>query len=166
MVLSEEKRRWLSDIYERHWPAIRHYCFTYMKNDADADDIVQETFCRLATQPIDFIHDKQVRAWLYTTAGNLCKDRLRHWGRKTAPLDDDSSLRSNETLDIETKLDLYDATMKLPVKYREVIFLYYYGFFSQREIAAQLALPESTVHTRLRRAKQMLEKLIGEGLYD
>ena len=166
MILSEEKRRWLTDIYERYWSSIWHYCFTYMKNDADSDDIVQEAFCRLAMQQIDFIHEKQVRAWLFTTAGNLCKDRLRHWSNKVEPLVNDCISESNGAPDIETKMDLYDATMELPTKYREVVFLYYYGSFSQKEIAGQLSIPESTVHTRLRRAKSMLAKLIGEGLYD
>ena len=116
MILSEEKRRWLTDIYERYWPSIRHYCFTYMKNEADSDDMVQETFCRLATQQINFINDKHVRAWLFTTAGNLCKDRLRHWSNKVEPLDNNYALESKSAPDIETKLDLYDATMKLPLK--------------------------------------------------
>ena len=51
---------------------------------------------------------------------------------------------------------LYEAVMGLDVKYRVPFVLYYIEGFRTREIASMLKLPEGTVKTRLRRAREIL----------
>ena len=50
----------------------------------------------------------------------------------------------------------------LEAKYRVVIYLYYYEGYDIREIAGLLQLPQGTVGTRLRRARQQLKKYLSE----
>lgn len=60
--------------------------------------------------------------------------------------------------------------LELPIKYREVVLLYYYQEFTTKEISRLLSCSENTVKTRLRRAKVLLKDKIDsqewEGLLD
>ncbi|HOO13251.1 MAG TPA: sigma-70 family RNA polymerase sigma factor, partial [Bacillota bacterium] len=59
--------------------------------------------------------------------------------------------------------ELFSKVMDLPTKYRMVVVLYYFEGMTTVEIAAVLSLKESTVRTRLCRAREMLKKtLAGE----
>ena len=53
--------------------------------------------------------------------------------------------------------ELVSEIMKLPLKYKEVVLLYYYEGYSIKEIAAILRLPVATVGTRLSRARKLLK---------
>ena len=56
--------------------------------------------------------------------------------------------------------------LQLDPKYRDVICLYYYEGYSQREIASILRIPENTVKTRMARAKKQLRDVLGGTEYD
>lgn len=58
--------------------------------------------------------------------------------------------------------DLYDAVRELPVKYRQVVHLYYFEDYSVKEIAGLLSLSETAVQTRLLRARQKLREKLEE----
>lgn len=58
----------------------------------------------------------------------------------------------------ENSSELYEAVMGLEQKYRLPVVLYYIEGFRTAEIAAMLRLPEGTVKTRLRRAREILRK--------
>ena len=62
----------------------------------------------------------------------------------------------------EEHTGLRDAVLALPGKYREVIVLYYDQEMTMKEISDALALPVHTVSTRLRRARALLKKTLGE----
>ncbi len=62
----------------------------------------------------------------------------------------------------ETDDELISAIMELPIKYREVIYLYYYEELPIKEIAVLTEVGDSTVKTRLRRAKELLKERLEE----
>lgn len=67
-----------------------------------------------------------------------------------------------ESLD-DTSAELLETVLKLPEKYRNVIYLYYYEEYSAVEIAKILGKKENTIYTWLSRAKEILrDKLGGE----
>lgn len=61
---------------------------------------------------------------------------------------------------------LFDLVMALPVKYREVIYFYYFEDYSIQEIASLLSLNNNTVKTRLRKARSLLQKALGGNPFD
>ena len=61
---------------------------------------------------------------------------------------------------------LFFAVMGLPKKYRVVIHLFYYEDYSTAEIAKMLGMNESTVRTRLRRARLKLKEVLKDGWED
>ena len=70
----------LTEIYRRQVDAVYRVCYAFMKNPADTEDLVQETFLKLLTSGRRFDSQDHERAWLIVTASNACKDALKHAG--------------------------------------------------------------------------------------
>ena len=141
--------------YTQYVSMVYRICFTYTKNKADTEDIVQETFIRLMNCGKEFESDEHIKSWLIVTSGNLCKNLLRHWWRRNKNIDD-----ANRSVQIETD-DTINAILDLPDKYKTVIYMYYYEGYSSAEIAKQLGKTDSAVRTRLKRGRQLLKNVIG-----
>lgn len=92
----------------------------------------------------------------------MCKDYLKSaWYRKNVELDENLSYLPKEQNELLTEV------LKLPEKYKTVIYLYYYEEYSIKEISKILKSNESTIGTRLSRGKAILEnKLKGEWNYE
>ncbi|CJO25063.1 DNA-directed RNA polymerase specialized sigma subunit [Streptococcus pneumoniae] len=58
--------------------------------------------------------------------------------------------------------ELASAVMNLPIKYREVIYLFYYEELSIKEIATVIDVKENTIKTRLKKAKELLKEGLEE----
>lgn len=145
----------ITEIYYRHVDTVYRICFSYMKNVADTEDMVQETFLKLMTHNRQFQSDSHEKAWLIVTAANTCKDELRRWKRRLEHLGP-QSVSCNTTY--EPYDNMLDAILALPAKYKDVVYLHYYEGYHTAEIAQLLHRPESTVRNQLSRARTMLKK--------
>lgn len=126
-------------------------------NRADAEEIAQECFVRLMESDPELDSPEHETAWLVRVAVNLCKNRLKSgWYRKTVPLTGQHPAQD------ENELSLMETVARLPAKDRAVIHLYYYEGYRTGEIARILCQKESTVRSRLARARQKLRELIEE----
>ena len=145
--------------YTRHSKLVYRTCFSYMKNTADAEDCTEDVFVKVLTGQYSFEDENHEKAWLTVTAMNLCKDKLRHWThRQVVSLDDCAELVGDGAPHIDETLD---AVLKLPPKYKDVIYLHYYMGYKTDRIAEMLEKPPSTVRNHLREARELLRKLLG-----
>jgi len=151
--------REIAEIYQRHVQAVYRLCFAYMKNPADAEDAVSDTFYRMIQSSPAFESEKHEEAWLIRTAGNLCKNKLRHWWRRNENLEDYAHLCESPAEPDST----LEAVMALPDKYKAVVYLYYYEGYTGAEIAAILRKPQSTVRNHLHEARTILKRKLGGG---
>jgi len=69
----------IAAIYTRHVKTIYRVCYTYMKNPADTEDAVSETFIKMIKSAPAFESEEHEKAWLIRTAVNVCKDVLKVW---------------------------------------------------------------------------------------
>lgn len=141
--------------------------YSYVKNAEEAKDIVQNAFVAAFQHLPGFRGDSSVKTWLYRVTINKCKDHLKsslfkrvvlfgstpETNKKEAPIDENY-------LDKEASNTIKKAVFTLKLKYREVILMRYYQDLSIKEISLILNLPEATVHTRLRRAKEQLAPIL------
>ena len=135
--------------------------YTLLGSREDAEDAVQEAFLKLLAKNLSFRDSEHAKAWLLRVTINISKNMLRyrnaHYGGElfeNIPSDSVWKNRDDSVL---------SAVMKLPVKYRSVVFLFYYEEYNTAEIAAILHCSVSTVTTRLSRARGLLKtKLEGE----
>ena len=140
---------------------ILRLAYSYLHNISDAEEILQDTLIQyLKSEPV-FENEAHEKAWLFRVAGNLSKNRISY--NKVRSADE-----LNEALVAEQREDLsfvWEAVKALPVKYREVIHLFYYEGLSTGQIAAVLKQNESTVRSRLMRGREKLKSILKEG-YD
>ncbi len=130
------------------------------RNNADTEDVVQNTFLKLLERKEGFPEDAQAKYWLIRVAVNECKSLWRTpWRQRVTSTEE---LFCELFFETPEESDLYDAVSDLPVKYRQVVHLYYFEDYSVKEIAGILKLSETAVQTRLLRARQKLKEKLKE----
>jgi RNA polymerase sigma-70 factor (ECF subfamily) len=135
-----------------------------MRNEHDAQDMVQEAYLR-ALRFFGGFHGTDARAWLLTIVRNTCYTWLK---RKQAPefscdFEEAVMTKESDELDPESSHELKvqaelinEAIEKLPVEFREVVILRELEELSYKEIAAITGIPIGTVMSRLSRARKRL----------
>lgn len=71
----------LVELMERHREPIFRFCFRFVPNETDAADLAEETFVRVFQNASKFRPRAKVVTWIFSIAGNLCRDFLRR-GKK------------------------------------------------------------------------------------
>lgn len=148
-------------ILNTYGDSILRYAYSYLHNMSDAEDILQDTLIQyLKTDPV-FENAAHEKAWLLRVAANLSKNRLDYNSiRKTDELNEELAADERDDLSF-----VWEAVKSLPVKYREVIHLFYHEGCSVREISNILKRPEATVRSDLHRGRERLREILREG-YD
>lgn len=140
-------------LYHQHFATVYSICFLYMKNEADACDMVQETFLRLLQSRFTYHNEEKAKAWLIVTASNCCKSQLKKsWRKKQVAYDaaiHDTCREDSDNLLLQMVEDLEE-------KYRLPLYLYYFEGYHSAEIAGMLHINASTVRSRLAKARELL----------
>ena len=135
----------------------------YIKNTTVAEDIFQEVFLKVTKKLHLFNNNSSERTWIIRITINTCKDYLKSaWKTKVIPSEniiDISETKNPDTQVINTEKSdtIFYEILNLPLIYKDVIILYYYKSFSTLEIAKILNIPEATIRTRLKRAREILK---------
>lgn len=147
-------------IAETYIDTVYRVALSNCKNSADAQDAVQNTFVKLLKSDIDFKNDEHIKRWLIKVTVNECRSMWRSFWRRN--VDYIEEIVKEPEFDTEEKSELYYAVMELPQKYRSVVHLYYYEDYSVKEISEILDIKETTIQTRLMRARKMLKQQLWE----
>ena len=121
-------------------------------SEADCADAAQNALLRAWEKQHTLRDTAYFKTWLTRILINECRVMLRQRAR-FVPLEEEAA---EGEIAPERDSGLYEAVMGLDVKYRVPFVLYYIEDFRTREIASMLKLPEGTVKTRLRRAREIL----------
>ena len=78
--------------YDEHAPMLYRIAFTYLKNQYDSEDALQECFLRYLRSSPSFSDPQHEKAWLIVTVGNICRDMLRSRSRRHESLEDHGEL--------------------------------------------------------------------------
>ena len=149
----------------RYSGMILRLCFTYSLGRADAQDICQNVFLKLLQSDRRFDSEGETRAFIIRITINECKDVLKSgWRRRSVPLDE---LIEREVPFLpEENTGVLAAVQRLPVKFREAVYLYYYEGYNAEEIAAMVGAKPAAVRQRLARAREKLRKELEDSGYE
>ncbi|WP_169891100.1 sigma-70 family RNA polymerase sigma factor [Litchfieldia alkalitelluris] len=161
----EKKRELVEGLIDQYGKALINFAYTYVKDWSLAEDIVQEVFISVYKAD-QYVNITAYKAWLFTITANKSKDLLR---RKYFKTDLFVGIRNyfwkaiTHTPEMEVMADAENRLVStqvfdLPIKYREVIILYYYEDLSTSEISDLLRLNPSTVKSRLQRGRHLLKR--------
>jgi RNA polymerase sigma factor (sigma-70 family) len=152
-------------LFARHVDRISRFFFS--KVSTGVDDLVQRTFLALLERSRDLPAGVPVRAYLFGIARNLLLHRFRdeyrdgrHFDELTTSV---AALGATPSVLIDKRQQLqllYAALQGLPLDLQITLELFYWEELPAGEIGSVLGVPEGTVRSRLRRARQLL----GEGL--
>lgn len=154
------------DVFVRkYYKDILQYCSCHCFDASYAEDLTQETFLRFFAKLSDYRSMGKTRNYLYTIAGNLCRDYYKKV--KVNSLQEQSeevqnNLQPSETETIVNKLTIEDALHSLPEELQDVVVLYYFQELKLAEISKVLQISLPLVKYRIRQAKIRLEKLLRE----
>ncbi|MDR7237535.1 sigma-70 family RNA polymerase sigma factor [Neobacillus drentensis] len=167
---TEDKEVIIDEMMNRYGQEVLRLVFSYVNNRTIAEDLTQDIFVKCYKGLHTYSGKSKLRTWLWRIAINHCKDFLKSWYTKNVVITEDEPLNNTTKKDmveqtvIQRQEDdqLISAIMMLPIKYREVIYLYYYEELPIKEIAVLTEVGDSTVKTRLRRAKELLKERLEE----
>ena len=167
--LVQNSERSKSFIYKQYYGYLMSVAFRYVKDEMEAEDIVNESFLKIFNKISSFecledpiILEKSFKGWIARVTVNTSIDKLRS-KKATLHLDDvsDHELISH-AVPIASTLEEKDILSLLyglsPIQ-RTIFNLYEIEGFSHEEIGKELDIPESTSRTYLTRAKARLRKL-------
>ncbi len=157
-LVARGDERALGALVERHAGRMHAHLVRMTGSGEDAEDLLQETWLRVARAARSFEPGRAVRPWLLGIASNLARDlhRRRAVRRRFASEAHDES-EPAPARPLET-LALRDRVGRLPDRLREVLWLRYHEDLSEAEMAEALGIPRGTVKSRLHGAIRELKR--------
>ncbi|MEK4921232.1 sigma-70 family RNA polymerase sigma factor [Cytobacillus sp. FSL R5-0569] len=159
---------WFEKVMDNYGEALTKLAFNYLKDWNLAEDVIQDVLiiCYKHFDTLEEIHS--LKAWLYRVTINKSKDILKHSNRFRM-IFNSSILELKQSIERPPEIQMIQnnerfflsaSVLSLPIKYREVIILYYYDGLSIVEISHILNVNENTLKTRLKRARGKLRVLM------
>ena len=127
-------------------------CLTMLGSAADAEDAVADTFLKYIDGGRTFADEEHKKAWLLRVAVNRCHD-IRRFSSRCAVIGEEELSRCCAP---ETDTEVIEAVMRLPEKYKSVIYLFYIAGYKTQEIASILSVSPSAVRKRLQYGRERL----------
>jgi RNA polymerase sigma-70 factor (ECF subfamily) len=145
-------------LYDANAPAIHRYLLAVSGRRDVADDLLQETFCRLLLHPktIARLDALELRRYLFRIATNLLRDRWR--SGDTTPFNDPPEPTTHPTLD--NTLDIRAMLHALKPRERELLWLAYVEGMDHSEISSATGLNRLSVRTLLFRARNKAKQFL------
>ncbi|MCC5919572.1 MAG: sigma-70 family RNA polymerase sigma factor [Cyclobacteriaceae bacterium] len=139
----------------------------YLKNEADAQDALSESYRKIFDKLSQFAGDGSFEGWMKRIVVNECLMFIRSHKNleKVSSFDDEGvaepGLMSTNMLEMEAD-DIHRLICDLPLGYRTVLNLYAVEGYGHKEIAEQLGISEGTSKSQLSKARKMLQQLIDQ----
>lgn len=128
--------------------------YSLLPNPYDQEDAVQECLEKALQKYHTLREDAYFKTWLIRILINACHD-IRKKKMREFPHDEIAIIQP-----AESKGEVFESIMSLSEKHRLPLILHYYEGYTTREIAVILRIPEGTIKSRLKRARELLENLL------
>jgi RNA polymerase sigma-70 factor, ECF subfamily len=162
------RSRGFEEIVLPHLDAAYSYARWLAKNDAEAEDVVQDA-CVRAMRFLPSLRDGDARPWLFAIVRNAWYSRVarRAGSAERSPFETPRHDPPDSALDPEARLLQQDAVGRvrealehLPPDFREILVLREFEEMSYKEMASVVGVPIGTVMSRLARARDRLAALL------
>lgn len=155
-------QRAMTKLLEKHYERLYLLAYSYMKNEADSLDVVQEASFRAFQKISSLKQDEYFLTWMHRIVINECNRLLAKKQKEQAQQTSDVKLNdlSDQKDFINQRIassELLTYIQQLDEKYEEVLLLFYYNDLSIKEISQFLNKSENTIKTRLSRGRSALK---------
>ncbi len=149
-----KKRQLFEEYITKNIDSAYRFAYTYVKNTADAEDIVNESVAKAISSLNSLRNTKYIKTWFYKIISNSAINFL-HYKKRYVYIEDSISKMSCE--DDYSDISFNSIINILDIKYREIIVLRFLEDMPIKEIADILGINENTVKTRLYRGLKILK---------
>lgn len=172
-LIGEQRQDALAEAYRRHASAVLSLALRLTRNQALAEEVVQEVFVRLWQRPSAFDPERgTLRTFLLAHTHGRSVDLIRSESSRRSREDNESRLVAEagpsleeEVVEMRMAEQVRKALAELHPSERRAIELAYFGGHSYREVAELLAEPEGTVKSRIRSGlKRLKGSLTADGV--
>jgi len=150
--------------YQQFAPRMYGICLRFAKNNAEADDILQEGFIRIFNHIKDFRGEGSIDGWvrrtIVNTSINFYKKRIKQGISTELETIKEKIESDNLIIDTLAAEELLEIIRELPDGYRTVFNLNVIEGYSHKEIGEMLSISENTSKSQLSRARATLQKRI------
>ena len=164
-LLHNADRQAFAELYEHHKAAVYRYCLRMLSDTNTAEDATQETFLKMFSSIDSLQKTESFLPWLFGIARNEVMMHIRRNRRNGVQSDEDVWDKQTPyelTVAAETKEIVQRLLQKLKNEYREVILLREYEQLSYTQIAEITRSTESSVKSRLFKARKALTSRLKE----
>lgn len=133
---------------------------SFTQNTDCSEDLLQNVFLKLWQHSKPFENKEHTDKWLTAVCVNECRNFIKSPFRKHYA--DLNEFTETKIFDSTEYYDIFNTVMSLPEKERTVVHLFYYEDLPVKEIAKLLKQSESSVKTRLCRARKKLKEKLGD----
>lgn len=167
-LLRSADRRAFSEIYDRYWAVLYLHAKRMLRDDDEAQDIVQELFTHLWKKSAEIDFTIKLSSYLYKAVRNRIFNHLEHrkvvhdYQQSLIEFMDSSAAAADELVrERELALIIEQEIQALPPKMREVFELSRKQHLSYKEIGAQLGISEHTVKRQVSNSLSILRTKLG-----
>lgn len=154
------------ELITRFEAKLKRYARKFLNTRHEIDDLVQDVFIKSYTNIQSFDTSQRFSPWIYRIAHNTFVNELKRKQRGSFILFDADTIlpqlpakemADDSALEVELREDIDSLLIEIPVKYREILVLYYFQELSYREIGEVLQIPTTTVGVRMNRGRTKLK---------
>lgn len=158
---NKTKNQYLETMIQKYADMVYRLALTRTKHVENSEDVFQEVFYRLSRKMPKFENQEHEKAWLIRVTIN-CSNTLL----SSEFLKRNVELKEEIKFETEERSNIYYAVLRLPKKYRTIIYLYYYEGYKISEISKILGINENTIKSHLARGRERLKVYIQGGIED
>ncbi|MEM6317511.1 MAG: sigma-70 family RNA polymerase sigma factor [Bacteroidota bacterium] len=156
------------ELYRLYSKAMYNICLRMLKDEMDAEDMLQNSFVDVFTKLHTFQHQSAIGAWIKRIVINNCINFLKKRRLHIEELNDNHSsvIDTNDSNIPEAQLSVEQinkAVHLLPEGYRVVFTLYLFEGYDHKEIGEILKVSEATSKSQYSRAKKKLKTILAAG---
>jgi len=146
----------LEEVLNQYGNMLFRYALLMLGTTQDAEDVVQDTLLKFWQKAPEFKDKDHEKAWLLTITANRCRDLLRTRMRRGETALDSSAELPDAWVNPTENSGVLEALMRLPEKYKKVVYLHYVEGYKVEEIAGMIGKTASAVKMRLKKGRQLL----------
>ena len=168
-LLMDGSHEALGELYARYRKQLMYYCKQYMRNESDAEDIVQDVFVRLWERRDSLNPELSFSGFMQTLAKNCITDKFRHiavharYAQNTFVNETDSTNETEELIiDNDYRELLNDLIENLPTGQKEIFRLSRIEGLTHKEISELLQTPVDNVRKQVSRASKKIKDLLSQ----
>lgn len=157
----------LFTIHDQYYHRVRKFILASVKNEATADDLIQETFIRIQENLVSVRDSEKISSWIFQIAHHLCQDHFRTLKKSSTQEEIHDGLVNIEETSIQKHVEqgemsqcVQDKLSLLPETQRSIIIFSDVMEFSHQEIADILGLTVENVKVRLHRARKKFKAIL------